>query len=170
MDEPRSVRFLGLLRVLCRCGVRFIVVGGVAAQLEGAPILTLDLDVLFENTPENVDRLLASLRELKARYRDPAERHIEPDAEKLRALRMHLLLTDLGALDVLSVIGSGLTYGDLAGRTVLYELGDLRVRVLELGAVIETKEQANRDKDRAVLPVLRQTLRMKRELEQDERT
>jgi hypothetical protein len=40
-------------------------------------------------------------------------------------------------------------------------LGDLRVRVLDLAAVIETKEQANRDKDRAALPVLRQTLKIK---------
>ncbi|HBL31357.1 MAG TPA: hypothetical protein DD490_31405 [Acidobacteria bacterium] len=116
--------------------------------------------MLFDRTPENLDRLLAALRELKARYRDPAGRHIEPDLDKLQTLRLHLLLTDLGALDVLGVIGGGLTYQDLVHRTVVYELGELRVRVLELAAVIETKEQANRDKDRAVLPVLRQTLAM----------
>jgi hypothetical protein len=161
MEESRSVRFLGLLRVLIRHGVDFFVVGGVAAQLEGAPILTLDLDVLYDKAPENLVRLLAALQDLKARYRDPAGRHIEPDLEKLRTMRTHLLLTDLGALDVLAAIGSGLTYQDLAERTILYELGDAHVRVLELAAVIETKEQANRDKDRAVLPVLRQTLVMK---------
>jgi hypothetical protein len=161
MEEPQSVRFLGLLRALLRHEVDFFVVGGVAAQLEGAPILTLDLDVLYDKTPQNLDRLLAALRELKARYRDPAGRHIEPDMEKLQTMRMHLLLTDLGALDVLGAIGSGLTYQDLIGRTILYELGGSHVRVLELAAVIESKEQANREKDRAVLPVLRQTLVMK---------
>lgn len=158
MAASRSARFLGLLRVLIRHQVDFIVVGGVAALLEGAPILTLDLDVLFEQTPENRTRLLAALQELKARYRDPAGRHIEPDLAKLETMRLHLLLTDLGALDVLSTIGTGLTYQNLSGRTVDYELGDTRIRVLELAAVIETKEQANRDKDRAALPVLRQTL------------
>ena len=162
MDEPRSVKFLGLLRVLLRHGVQFFVVGGVAAQLEGAPILTFDLDVLYDKTPENLARLLGALRELKARYRDPAGRHIEPDAEKLATLRTHLLLTELGALDVLSAIGNGFTYQDLVARTIPYELGEERVLVLELAAVIESKEQANRDKDRAVLPVLRQTLAMKR--------
>ena len=161
MDESRSVRFLGLLRVLLRHGVDFFVVGGVAAQLEGAPILTLDLDVLYDKAPENLDRLLGALRELKARYRDPARRHIEPDLVKLETLRLHRLFTELGALDVLGAIGAGLTYQDLASRTVPYELGEARVRVLELAAVIETKEQANRDKDRAVLPVLRQTLALK---------
>jgi len=161
MDESRSVKFLGLLRVLLRHGIDFIIVGGVAAQLEGAPILTFDLDVLYDQTPENRGRLLAALRELKARYRDPAGRHIEPDMAKIETLRTHLLLTDLGALDVLSAVGNSLTYRDLVGRSVEYELGESRVRVLELAAVIETKEQANRDKDRAVLPVLRQTMNMK---------
>lgn len=142
--------------------------GGVAAQLEGAPILTLDLDVLYDKTPENLVRLLAALHELEARYRDPAGRHIEPDLVKLETMRMHLLLTRLGALDVLGVIGNGLTYQDLSGRTISYELGEERVRVLELAAVIETKEHANRDKDRAVLPVLKQTLAMKTHSEQDE--
>jgi hypothetical protein len=165
MAESHSVKFLGLLRVLLRHGVDFFVVGGVAAQLEGAPILTLDLDVLFEKTPENLGHLLTAFRELNARYRDPAGRHIEPDLAKLETLRLHRLLTDLGALDVLSEIGDGLTYQDLAGRTVSYELGESSVRVLELGAVIETKEQANREKDRAVLPVLRQTLAMKSRLD-----
>jgi hypothetical protein len=161
MAGPPSVKFLGLLRVLLRHGVDFFVVGGVAAQLEGAPILTLDLDVLFDKTPKNLNHLLAALREIKARYRDPAGRHIEPDLEKLETMRLHLLLTELGALDVLAVIGNGLSYRDLAGRTITYNLGDDQVRVLELAAVIETKEQADRDKDRAVLPVLRQTLAMK---------
>jgi len=65
MDEPRSVRFLGLLRVLLRHEVDFFVVGGVAALLEGAPILTLDLDILVDKAPGNLDRprrLIAAIR------------------------------------------------------------------------------------------------------------
>jgi hypothetical protein len=83
VDESRSVRFLGLLRTLLRHGVVFCVVGGVAAQLEGAPVLTLDLDVLYDKSADNLGRLLGALRELKAHYRDPAGRHIEPDMAKL---------------------------------------------------------------------------------------
>jgi hypothetical protein len=168
MAELPTAKFLGLLRTLLRHGVDFFVVGGVAAQLEGAPIVTFDLDVVYEKTTGNLRRLLAALGELKARYRDPAGRHIEPDMEKLETMRRHLLLTELGALDVLGEIGRSLSFEDLVGRTVSYELGGLRVRVLELAAVIESKEQANRDKDRAVLPVLRQTLALKSELRRDE--
>jgi hypothetical protein len=168
VDESPSVKFLGLLRVLLRHGVDFFVVGGVAAQLEGAPILTLDLDVVYDKAPENLDHLLAALRELKARYRDPAGRHIEPDLGKLETMRTHLLLTELGALDVLSAIGNGSTYQDLMDRTISYQLGEVRVQVLGLAAVIESKKQANRDKDRAAMPILLQTLAMKGRLKQDE--
>ncbi len=130
-------------------------------MLEGAPILTLDLDVLIDLSPQNLDRVIAALGELKAHYRDPAGRWIEPDAAKLATLRMHLLLTDLGALDLLTCIGPGLAYADLRERIIGYQLGDDRVQVLALDAVIEAKEFADRPKDHAVLPVLRQTLAAK---------
>jgi hypothetical protein len=159
-DSP-SVRFLALLRVLLRHQVEFLIVGGVAAQLEGAPVMTFDLDVLCSRRPENRARLLDALHEIKARYRDPAGRHIEPDAVRLATLQMHLLHTELGPLDVLVRIGKDLGYEDLVGRTIEFQLDETQVRVLELAAVIETKEHANREKDRAVLPVLRQTLALK---------
>jgi hypothetical protein len=161
VDASSSPKFLGLLRVLNRHGIDFIVVGGVAALLEGAPILTLDLDVLIDLAPQNLERVMAALGEINAHYRDPAGRWIEPDPVKLATLRMHLLLTDLGALDLLTTIGPGLTLAEVRGRTVGYQLGDEQVRVLVLAAVIEAKEFANRPKDHAVLPVLRETLAAK---------
>jgi len=68
VDESRSVKFLGLLRVLLRHGVDFFVVGGVAAQLEGAPILTLDLDVLYDKTP--VERHISRWERPSTSYSD----------------------------------------------------------------------------------------------------
>jgi hypothetical protein len=38
---------------------------GVAALLEGAPILTLDLDALIDRDPQNLDRVMAALGEIK---------------------------------------------------------------------------------------------------------
>jgi len=89
------------------------VVGGVAAVLEGAPITTLDLDILYDRRPENLEHLLAVLRSVDARYRDPAGRDIRPDVERLATLRLSLLLTELGPLDVLPEIGDGWAYDEL---------------------------------------------------------
>jgi len=143
--------------------VELILVGGVAAVVQGAPIHTFDLDIVFLKTDENLARLLAALQEIDARYLDPAGRHIVPDAEKLASFKMHQLVTALGPLDVMETIGAGMSYGDLVHDAQISEVAGMNVRVLGLETIILSKEQANRDKDRATLHVLRQTLRMKQE-------
>lgn len=155
-------RFLDILKVLASHQVEFVVVGGVAAILEGAPVSTLDLDIMHECSEANRARLLPALQQLHARYFDPARRTIFPDAQKLETLRLHRLVTDAGPLDILTDIAPRSTYEDLASETVVYEIEGLRVRVLTLAAVVRSKEHAGRDKDRAVLPVLRRTLALKR--------
>lgn len=158
---PSAPRFLDILRVLAAHEVEFLVVGGVAAILEGAPVATLDLDIMHERGEANRARLLPALQELHALYFDPAKRTIFPDALKLETLQLHRLVTDAGPLDILTEIAPGSTYEDLASETVVYEIEGLRVRVLTLAAVVRSKEHADRDKDRAVLPVLRRTLALK---------
>ena len=142
-----SLRFVDLLQVLSRHQVEFIVVGGVAAILEGAPVSTFDLDIMHRQTEVNHECLLAAFAELEARYRDPIGRHIIPDADKLEQFRLHRLLTRAGPLDVLTEIAPGSAYADV------------------LEEVISSKEHADRDKDRAVLPVLRRTLELKKRSE-----
>ena len=156
-------KFLGILKVLSRHEVKFILVGGLAAIVQGTPVLTFDLDVVFLKTEENLERLLTALQEIDARYLDPAGRHIVPDADKLASFKMHQLVTSLGPLDVMETIGAGMSYADLVNNTQVLELAGIDVRVLGLETVILSKEQANRDKDRATLHVLRRTLQMKQE-------
>jgi hypothetical protein len=155
-------KFIEILKVLSRHKVEYILVGGVAAILEGAPVSTFDLDIVFLKTAENLERLLPALLELKAVYFDPAGRRFVPDADKLASFRMHRLVTSLGSLDVMETIGAGLSYADLINDTRLSEVEGIQVRILGLETIIRSKEQANRDKDRATLPVLRRTLLLKK--------
>lgn len=165
------LRLDALLEILTRHRVDFIVVGGVAAILQGSPLTTGDLDVLYGSSPENHSRLMAALTELGAEYLDPAGRRLLPSVERLQALRMHLLKTSQGRLDLLQEIGTGLSYENLVDRTLWFQVAGHPVRVLELGAVIESKEQADRPKDRFQIPFLRQLLaelqRRQSETEQD---
>ena len=56
-------------------------------------------------------------------------------------------------------IGSGLGYEQLLLHSTEMEIGGgLRIRVLNLETIIETKEQVGSEKDVAVLPILRRTL------------
>ncbi len=53
--------FLAVLRTLNEHGVDFIVVGGIAAVLEGAPISTIDLGFVHSRTGDNIHRLVRAL-------------------------------------------------------------------------------------------------------------
>ncbi len=158
MSRP-TPRFRDALETLARHGVELVVVGGVAAVLNGAPISTLDLDIVHARSEGNLDRLLAALTELDARYRDLTGRVLRPEREALAGEGHHLLITSCGPLDVLGQIGDRLRYEDLLPETIERRLGAYTFRVLDLAALIRTKEQAGRDKDRAVLAILRRTLR-----------
>ena len=62
---------------------------------------------------------------------------------------------------ILEQIGRDLTYADLVEHTEIYEVAGVAIRTLRLEMIIRSKEEANRDKDRATLPILRQTLRLR---------
>ncbi len=57
VPEQPPADFEALLRALTSAGVAFIVVGGVAAALHGAPVATVDLDIVHRLDTENVRRL-----------------------------------------------------------------------------------------------------------------
>jgi hypothetical protein len=153
---------LEILRVLTEHRVRFILVGGVSAAIQGAPILTLDLDVVHSRDPKNIDRLLRALESLDAHYRTSPERRIKPGVSHLSSSGHQLLTTRLGPLDILGMIGLGRQYDDLLPHTVEMEIGDgVRVAALDLETLILVKEETAGEKDRAMLPVLRRTLEEK---------
>ena len=147
-----------LLRLLARHGVEHVVVGGVGAVLQGAPILTRDLDIVHSRSPRNVHRLLAALAEVHAFYRTRTDRRFEPGEPELASPGHQLLSTDIGDLELLGTVGEGQSYDDIFGRAVRFELSGLSVMVLDLAAIIEFKETLGREKDRAMLPLLRQVL------------
>jgi hypothetical protein len=151
------VDFSEILRVLHRHEVEFVTAGGLAAVFNGAPVVTVDVDILHRRTPENVARLLGALRELEAVYRqDP--RNIAPGEGHLLGPGHQLLRTKHGDLDVLGTIDDTVVYDDVLGHTIEVEISDFRVLALDLERVIQAKEFAGRPKDLATLPVLRATL------------
>lgn len=153
-----EARFDEVLRVFSRNEVEFIVVGGIAAILQGSPLSTEDIDLVYRSSERNLHHLASALGELEARYLDPAGRHIEPDVSRLASMKVHLLKTNCGRVDALRTVGNDLAYEDLTERTRLLNIAEFVVRVLDLAAIIETKEHADRPKDRAQLPYLRQLL------------
>jgi len=154
--------FLTILRVLTGHGVDFVIVGGVCGVLHGAPIATFDLDVVHSRAPENIDRLLAALSALGAHARGQGDRRVAPDRSHLESPGHQLLMTSAGPLDLLGVIAQDRGYADLVPHSTEVTVSGMRLRLLDLETLIETKETIARDKDLAVLAILRRTLEEKR--------
>jgi len=106
-----------LLRRLSDAGVEFIVVGGAAAVLHGAPITTEDVDIVHRRTAANVARLKAVLDDLNAHVRELANRKL-PVSEAALAGEGHTLLnTSLGPLDCLGTIVEGRGFEELLSHS-----------------------------------------------------
>jgi precorrin-2 methylase len=145
-----------ILELLEQHGVEYVVVGGVAAVLQGAPVTTFDIDALVKVDPANVDRLVKVLAELDARYREQA--HLRPTRDDLSAGGHLLLMTNSGPFDVLGFISGGKRYEDVADSAVPLTVGNLSIRVLPLRALIDEKKALGREKDLAVVKLLEAVL------------
>ena len=150
-DDPSERTLVALLDA----GVEFIVVGGLAGVLMGAPIVTFDLDIVHRRTTENVDRLLALLLRGGAYHRlDLANRRLPPSREALLGCgHMNLALGD-AKLDVLCEIDPHAAYEDLLEDTEAVPFHGHTLRVLGLRRLIQAKADAGRPKDRMALPIL----------------
>ncbi|MGA3043113.1 MAG: hypothetical protein ABSF54_20235 [Bryobacteraceae bacterium] len=163
MPGTAKPEFAAILIELRRHQVDFIVVGGIAAWLEGVPANTIDLDIVHSREPDNIGRLLSALDSLRAIYRTRPELALKPDASHLASAGHQLLMTRFGPLDILGMIGRSRNYADLLPHAHELEVADgLRVRVLDLETLIAVKEEVAGERDLAVLPIMRRTLEEKR--------
>jgi hypothetical protein len=157
-----------IIATLNRHGVRYVVIGAFAAQLQGAPIpRTRDIDVTPASDAANLKRLSAALHELRARIRTsdvPEGLPFDHDGPSLGRSRLWNLTTPFGEFD-LSFVPSGTEgYQDLRRRAHLIDSHGERVPVADLEDVIRSKEAAGRPKDIMHLPILIQTAqRLERE-------
>jgi hypothetical protein len=161
--ESTSVNLGAILEGLKEAGVDFILVGGLAAVVQGAPVTTMDVDIVHNQSPENIAKLLSFLKSIEAFHRRPDDKVIEPQEGDLSGMGHALFTTQLGPLDVLAVIEEGRGYGDLLEHTVEIEFRSHTVLVLDLEMLIQLKRTSTDPKDLQRLPVLEETLRQFKE-------
>ena len=149
---PLSESELRILESLVRHEVKFMIVGLSAAALQGAPVVTQDVELWFENL--NDPRLIPALREVGAAYVPPmslnppmlAGPHSEP-------FDIVIAMTGLGS------------FSDESKSSLTIALGNIKVAVLPLERIIVNKIATDRPKDRLVVPVLENALRANRATE-----
>jgi hypothetical protein len=157
--RPAVADLSAILEGLKKADVKFILVGGLAAVVQGTPVTTLDVDIVHDRSSENIARLFEFLKSINAIYRRPDDKIIMPTEDDFSGLKHALFTTRLGPLDVLAVIEEGKTYEDLIGHTVEIEFRGHKISVLNLKTLIDLKKSSVNPKHKQQLPVLEETLR-----------
>ncbi len=160
--DPESI-----LRELDRHGVRYVLIGGLAATLHGADHRTNDVDITPERGDDNLARLAAVLVVVDARVRTegvvgglPFDR----SATMLKGVSTLNLDTRYGDMDITFEPAGTTGYEDLRGSALEVTVSGSRITLAALADVIRSKTAANRPKDREALPRLRALLdRLNRE-------
>jgi hypothetical protein len=142
---PFSESELRLLGALLKQKVRFMVVGLSAATLQGAPVVTQDVDLWFEKLGE--DKISRALKKVGAAYVPPSI-HNPP------------MLAGAGAelFDIVIRMDGLGTFADEFKNCIELPLGRHRLKVLALDRILASKIAANRPKDKLTIPVLRDAL------------
>jgi len=146
---------LGSMRVLSDHAVRFVVIGGIAGATHGSPSVTQDLDVCYERSPANLERLSAALGSIHAELRGADDDvPFSLDAKTLAAGDNFTFVTDLGDLDCLGIPAGTIGYDDLKKSAVDVDLDGLVVAVASIDDLIRMKRAAGRPRDLAELEIL----------------
>ncbi len=139
-------KHIEIYKALNRNRVKYLVIGGIAVMAHGIPRFTLDLDILIEPTLDNCKKALKSLEEAGL---DRAGR-VSPNV--ILEATMYTILGDV-TVDIQA--GARISdFNDMWERRAIKYLKNVKVNVLSIEDLIETKKYTGRPKDKEDIRVL----------------
>ncbi|MFH0924995.1 MAG: hypothetical protein V1872_05075 [bacterium] len=138
-------REINFLKELLKEHVDFMIVGLSAAALQGAPIVTQDIDLWFKNLSDS--GIQRALKKVGGIYIPPI--NLNPPMFAGDAVNLFDIVLHMDGLD---------TFEKEEKNSIKIPIEELKVKVLSLERIIESKKIAGRQKDKLVLPVLADAL------------
>lgn len=144
-------------------GIEFIVIGGVAAALQGSARTTADLDVVYRRSRENLQRLVEGLEPYSPYLRGaPPGLPFKFDLGTLRNGLNFTLSTSFGDLDLLGEVAGGGNYEALLPHSAEVVGFNCRFHLVSLEKLIHLKRAAGRPKDLEALAELQLILQRRK--------
>jgi hypothetical protein len=138
------------LRELIRQKVDFMIVGLSAAALQGAPVVTQDIDLWFKDFTD--PGIKKALKKVGAVYVPPTG--MNPPMFAGRAVNLFDIVVHMHGLG---------EFEKEKKHSLKITLGKTKIMVLALERIIKSKKATGRQKDKLVLPVLSDALKAIRE-------
>ncbi len=128
-------------------GVEFMVVGLAAAALQGVPAVTQDIDLWFARRGDPT--MIRALEKAGVSYVPPSDSNpplLVGEPAELFDIVVHM--HGLGSFD------------EERARAKIVDVGNVKLPVLALDRIVVSKEATGRPKDLAILPVLKDALKV----------
>ncbi|HLR25198.1 MAG TPA: hypothetical protein VK112_04980 [Fodinibius sp.] len=154
-----------IIKTLAKHQVNYILIGALAARLQGFPRMTADTDITPAQDIGNIERLAQALNELNTRVFTesvPIGLPFDCSAANLKQSRLWNFITDAGRLDVaFKPIGTD-GYNDLIKNAEKYKVYGETIYAASLEDIIRSKKAADRPQDRQDVIILREILKRKK--------
>jgi hypothetical protein len=138
---------VALLGRLVDGDVDFVAIGGLAATIHGAALPTIDLDIMYDRTPSNIERLASVLASLSVRLRGAEDVSVHVDARLLQAGDRFTFTTPLGDLDILATAEGAPPFRTVREHAIRVNVGPYVISAASLDDLIAMKRAAGRPKD-----------------------
>jgi predicted nucleotidyltransferase len=137
-----------ILLLLAQHDVDFVVVGGYAVAAYGSSLVTQDVDICCDFSPENLMRIQQALEGNNPVHRMTTKRlPLVLTTEQCRGLKNLYLDTDAGQLDCLgSILGVG-DFDAVKRHSIVVEIDGVECRLISLDTLIEAKKAMGRPRD-----------------------
>src|SRR5258708_98766 len=159
--------FFQILRTLNEHGVRYVLIGGLAAIMWGSDYITKDIDVCYARDEENLRALVRALRSLDAHLRGWPKG--VPEFIDERAFRLGdtmTFVTKFGDLDCLGTPAGTDGYSELAAQASSMTVDEnVTFLVASIDHIIHMKRTAGRPKDLSEVENLKVLKEMRRDLQ-----
>ena len=165
MPDPAPFDPERIVAVLGRHRVRYVLIGALAARLQGFPRLTADADITPARDADNLEKLADALRELGARvYTEsvPDGLPFDISAPALARAEVWNLVTSAGRLEVAFQPAGTKGYEDLIRTALRYDVFGVELHAAALRDIVRSKKAAGRPQDRQDVAVMLEMLRKRR--------
>ena len=149
------------LKALTESKARYVVIGGIAANMYGYPGGTFDLDLIVDLSEQNLDKIISTIKELGYIPRVPVNLNDLKDVKKREFWQKEKNMKAFGLVNpnnlaehidllIYHTLDFEKVYND---KRIIYAQG-IEVPIVSLEDLLKLKKDANRSKDKDAIAFL----------------
>lgn len=160
------VKVKKLLYQLNSYNVRFIIIGGQAAVLQGSAYITADMDICYARDKENLEGLVKALIPFHPYLRGaPKVLPFIFDVKTLQSGLNFTLSTDIGDIDLIGEMEGIGGYNEVIKFSETMEIYGISCNVLTIEGLLKSKKIISRPKDIPVIKELEAIVEIRKQRE-----